>query len=97
MQMLGLLGIYFDAAIVSVTNSSLLFRFALAILFDAISSFYFSVRATILDCFSFLEMLTQFLFNCCIEQELYQHFYKKEGFYRPRSHFEKIPREIKAV
>ena len=92
MQILGLLGIYFDAAIVFVTNSSLISRFALAILCDDISSFYFSIRARILDCFSFIKMLTQFLFNCCIEQELYRHFYKKEGFY-----FEKIPREIKAV
>ena len=32
MQILGLLGMYFDAAVVFVTNSSLLFRFAMAIL-----------------------------------------------------------------
>ena len=32
MQILGLLGMYFDAAVVFVTNSSLLFRFAVAIL-----------------------------------------------------------------
>ena len=33
MQILGLLGMYFDAAVVFVTNSSLLFRFAMAILY----------------------------------------------------------------
>ena len=32
MQILGLLGMYFDAAVVFVTNSSLLFRLAMAIL-----------------------------------------------------------------
>ena len=32
MQILGFLGMYFDAAVVFVTNSSLLLRFALAIL-----------------------------------------------------------------
>ena len=32
MQILGLLGMFFDAAVVFVTNSSLLFRFAMAIL-----------------------------------------------------------------
>ena len=32
MQILGLLGMYFDAAVVFVTNSSLLFRLAKAIL-----------------------------------------------------------------
>ena len=32
MQILGLLGMYFDAAVVFVTNSSLLFWFAMAIL-----------------------------------------------------------------
>ena len=32
MQILGLLGTYFDAAVVFVTNSSLLFRLAMAIL-----------------------------------------------------------------
>ena len=32
MQILGLLGMYFDAAVVFVTNSTLLFRFALAML-----------------------------------------------------------------
>ena len=32
MQILGLLGMYFDAAAVFVTNSSLLFKFAKAIL-----------------------------------------------------------------
>ena len=36
MQILGLLGMYFDAVVVFVTNSSLLFRFALAILCTAI-------------------------------------------------------------
>ena len=35
MQILGLLGMYFDAAVVFVTNSSLLFRFAMAILWAA--------------------------------------------------------------
>ena len=35
MQILGLLGMYFDAAVVFVTNSSLLFRFAMAILWQA--------------------------------------------------------------
>ena len=32
MQILDLLGMYFDAVVVFVTNSSLLFRFAVAIL-----------------------------------------------------------------
>ena len=32
MQILDLLGVYFDAAVVFVTNSSLLFRLALSIL-----------------------------------------------------------------
>ena len=32
MQILGLLGMYFDAAVVFVTNSSLLFRLTMAIL-----------------------------------------------------------------
>ena len=32
MQILGLLGMYFDAAVVFITNYSLLFRFAMAIL-----------------------------------------------------------------
>ena len=32
MQVLGLLGMYFDAAVVFVTNSSLLFRLVMAIL-----------------------------------------------------------------
>ena len=32
MQILGLFGMYFDAAVVFVTNSSLIFRFAMAIL-----------------------------------------------------------------
>ena len=36
MQILGLLGIYFDAAVVFVTNSSLLFRLAMAILWISI-------------------------------------------------------------
>ena len=35
MQILGLLGKYFDAVVVFVTNSSLLFRFAVAILWEA--------------------------------------------------------------
>ena len=35
MQILDLLGMYFDAAVVFVTNSSLLFRFTLAILWRA--------------------------------------------------------------
>ena len=34
MQILGLLGMYFDAVVVFVTNSSILFRFAMAILWD---------------------------------------------------------------
>ena len=34
MQILGLLGMFFDAAVVFVTNSSLLFRFAMAILWS---------------------------------------------------------------
>ena len=34
MQIQDLLGMYFDAAVVFVTNSSLLFRFTLAILCD---------------------------------------------------------------
>ncbi len=38
MQILGLLGIYFDATVVFVTNSSLLFRFAMAILWTQNSS-----------------------------------------------------------
>ena len=35
MQILGILGIYFDAAVVFVTNFSLLFRLSLAILWGA--------------------------------------------------------------
>ena len=35
MLILGLLGMYFDAAVVFVTNSSLLFRLAVAILWDS--------------------------------------------------------------
>ena len=35
MQILDLLGMYFDAAVVFVTNSSLLFRFTLAIFLEA--------------------------------------------------------------
>ena len=35
MQILILLGIYFDASVVFVTNSSLLFRLAMAILWDS--------------------------------------------------------------
>ena len=34
MQILGLLGMYFDAAIVFVTNSLFLFRFAMAMLWS---------------------------------------------------------------
>ena len=34
MQILGLLGVYFDAVVVFVDNSSLLFRLAVAILCD---------------------------------------------------------------
>ena len=37
MQILGLLGMYFDAAVVFITNSSLLFRFAMAILWYILS------------------------------------------------------------
>ena len=40
MQILDLLGMHFDAAIVFVTNSSLLFRFALAILCTLSDNFY---------------------------------------------------------
>ena len=45
MLILGLLGIYFDAAVVFFTNSSLLFRLAVAILWQYIleSSTYFDV------------------------------------------------------
>ena len=41
MQVLGFLGMYFDAAVVFVTNSSLLFRLAMAILWtkDSLSIF----------------------------------------------------------
>ena len=39
MQILDLLGMYFDAVVVFVTNSSLLFRFTLAILWDVIVDF----------------------------------------------------------
>ena len=35
MQILGLFAMYFDAAVVFVTNSSLLFRLAMAIMFEA--------------------------------------------------------------
>ena len=37
MQILGLLGMYFDAVVVLVTNFSLLFRFALAILWVGVA------------------------------------------------------------
>ena len=36
MLILGLLGMYFDAAVVFITNSSLLFRLAMAILCDRV-------------------------------------------------------------
>ena len=36
MQVLGFLGMYFDAAVVFVTNSSLLFRLAMAILWHLV-------------------------------------------------------------
>ena len=37
MQILGFLGMYFDAAVVFVTNSSLLFRLATTILWNRLS------------------------------------------------------------
>ena len=43
MQILGLLGMYFDAAVVFVTNSSLLFRLAMAILCLYIGCFYYMI------------------------------------------------------
>ena len=42
MLILGLLGMYFDAAVVFVTNSSLLFRLAVAILWPDITVQKFS-------------------------------------------------------
>ena len=45
MQILGLLGMYFDAVVVFVTNSSLLFRLAVAILWFALFQECWSVHA----------------------------------------------------
>ena len=52
MLILGLLGMYFDAVVVFVTNSSLLFRFAMAILW-----FIVSVKS----CFGFIWLYYAFL------------------------------------
>ena len=47
MQILGLLGMYFDAAVVFVTNSSLLFRFAMAILWTCcVQKLFLTFRTT---------------------------------------------------
>ena len=45
MQILDLLGMYFDAAVVFVTNSLLLFRLAMAILCTTLLSFTAKLRA----------------------------------------------------
>ena len=45
MHILGLLGVYFDAAVVFVTNSSLLFRFTVAIMWDITFCVFLTIKS----------------------------------------------------
>ena len=92
MQILGLLGMYFDAAVVFVTNSSLLFRFAMAILCNVI----FNIQLSNLDIhiskspYEILRTLFEFKFDqmkVCVLLSTFSHLFSSNFNFNYRMDF----------